>query len=61
MITNRLERPRNLFGKRMKSIRKSLGYSFSNISTDTAISKPYLSKIERGIKSPSGKTMDVII
>lgn len=47
-------------GKRIREIRKANNQKLLNISQKTGLSQPYISEIERGIKSPSIETLEKI-
>ena len=47
-------------GARLRDIRQTNGLKLINIAEVTGLSAPYISEIERGIKSPSIETLSAI-
>lgn len=47
-------------GKKIREIRKANNQKLLNISQETGLSQPYISEIERGIKSPSMEALEKI-
>mgnify|MGYP005873603911 CR=1 FL=1 len=48
------------FGARIRSHRKAVGLSLSGLAERTGLSKPFLSKVERGLASPRLETLAAI-
>lgn len=47
-------------GKRIRDIRKANGQKLITIATETGLSQPFISEIERGVKVPSIETLKAI-
>ena len=62
MITTRLENAvketKTLFGKRVRALRKNMGFSQEELVEKTDISSKYLSRVEMGQHFPSIDTLD---
>ncbi len=62
MITIRLENAmkeiKTLFGKRVRELRKNMGFSQEDLAEKTDISSKYLSRVEMGQHFPSIDTLD---
>lgn len=51
---------RKKFGKRLQTIRKSMGVSQKELAEASEISVKYLSELERGLSSPTLEVLDAL-